>query len=53
VGRVVVMKMRPISFRIEKDLLELVDAICAKKGIHRSELIRDAIEELLRKEGML
>jgi len=45
--------MRPISFRIEEDLLELVDAICVKKGIYRSELIRDAIKELLRKEGML
>jgi metal-responsive CopG/Arc/MetJ family transcriptional regulator len=47
------MNMKTISFRIEKDLLELVDTICDKKGIHRSELIRDAIEELLRKEGRL
>lgn len=42
--------MRTISFKVEEDLLELLDAYAIKNGLNRSEAIRKAIETLVKGE---
>ena len=41
--------MRPISFKIEPELLNKLDNYAENSGLHRSEVIRDAIIEYLEK----
>jgi len=41
--------MRPISFKIEPELLSKLDNYAENNGLHRSEVIRDAIIEYLEK----
>ena len=42
--------MRVVTFKIEEDLLTLLDKYAIKHGLYRSEAIRKAIEELVRDE---
>ena len=42
--------MRVVTFKIEEDLLELLDGYAIRHGMNRSEAIRKAIERLLRDE---
>jgi len=41
--------MKPISFKIEPELLNKLDNYGENSGLHRSEVIRDAIIEYLGK----
>ncbi|BDC18207.1 ribbon-helix-helix protein, CopG family [Acidianus sp. HS-5] len=40
--------MRVITFKVEEDLLEQLDMYAIKYGLNRSEVIRLAIERLLK-----
>jgi metal-responsive CopG/Arc/MetJ family transcriptional regulator len=40
--------MRVVTFKIEEDLLELLDAYAINHKLNRSEAIRKAIEEMLK-----
>ncbi len=42
--------MRVVTFKIEEDLLELLDRYAIKYNLNRSEAIRKAIETLVRGE---
>ena len=42
--------MRVVTFKIEEDLLELLDMYAIKHGLNRSEAIRKAIENLVKEE---
>jgi len=42
--------MRVITFKIEEDLLELLERYAIKYGLNRSEAIRKAIEKMVRDE---
>lgn len=42
--------MRTISFMLEPELLEDLDSYTIKYGLKRSEVIRKAIERLIREE---
>jgi len=42
--------MRVVTFKIEEDLLELLDRYAIKYGLNRSEAIRRAITQLVREE---
>ena len=42
--------MRVITFKVEEDLLELLDRYAIKYGLNRSEAIRKAIELLVKQE---
>jgi len=42
--------MRVVTFKIEEDLLELIDQYAELRGETRSEVIRKALLELLREE---
>ncbi|AAY80304.1 ribbon-helix-helix protein, CopG family [Sulfolobus acidocaldarius] len=42
--------MRVVTFKVEEDLLELLDRYAIKTGLNRSEAIRKAIEKLVRDE---
>ena len=42
--------MRVVTFKIEEDLLELLDRYAIKYGLNRSEAIRKAIEDLVKAE---
>ncbi len=42
--------MRTVSFKISEELLDLVNDVCKMRGMNRSELIRRAITEQLKKE---
>lgn len=41
------MTLRVVSFKIEVDLLDLLDRVARDKGISRSELIREALVRYL------
>ena len=41
---VIQVEMRVVTFKIERDMLEIMDSICIKLKISRSEFIRDAID---------
>jgi metal-responsive CopG/Arc/MetJ family transcriptional regulator len=43
--------MRVVTFKMEEDLLELLDRYAIKYGLNRSEAIRKAIENLVRQEA--
>jgi metal-responsive CopG/Arc/MetJ family transcriptional regulator len=43
------MGLRVISIKMEEDLIELLDSYARKLRTTRSELIRNAVEELLNK----
>lgn len=43
--------MRVVTFKVEEDLLELLDRYAIKYGLNRSEAIRKAIETLLKQEA--
>lgn len=47
------MAARVISFKVPGRLLERVDAYAERRGLARSEVIRDAILALLAREGFL
>ena len=40
--------MRVVTFKIEEDLLTLLDRYAIKYGLNRSEAIRKAIEDLVK-----
>jgi len=42
--------MRVVTFKIEEDLLELLERYAIKYGLNRSEAIRKAIEKMVRDE---
>ncbi len=42
--------MRVVTFKLEEDLLELLDRYAIKYGLNRSEAIRKAIETLVKQE---
>ncbi|QIW23401.1 ribbon-helix-helix protein, CopG family [Sulfolobus sp. S-194] len=42
--------MRVVTFKVEEDLLELLDRYAIKYGLNRSEAIRKAIESLVKTE---
>jgi metal-responsive CopG/Arc/MetJ family transcriptional regulator len=42
--------MRVVTFKVEEDLLELLDRYAIKYGLNRSEAIRKAIETLVKGE---
>ncbi len=42
--------MRVVTFKMEEDLLELLDRYAIKYGLNRSETIRKAIENLVKGE---
>ena len=42
--------MRVITFKVEEDLLEQLDSYAIRHNLNRSEAIRKAIEELVKKE---
>ncbi|AAK42552.1 CopG domain protein DNA-binding domain protein [Sulfolobus islandicus Y.G.57.14] len=42
--------MRVVTFKVEEDLLELLDRYAIKYGLNRSEAIRKAIEKMVRDE---
>jgi len=44
------VKMRVVTFKVEEDLLELLDRYAIKYGLNRSEAIRKAIEKMVRDE---
>jgi metal-responsive CopG/Arc/MetJ family transcriptional regulator len=46
------MPQRIVTFKIEESLLEALDAYAQRKGLTRSEVIRDAIERMLQSEGV-
>lgn len=43
---------RIVTFKIDETLLEALDAYARSRRLSRSEVIRKAIEELLRSEGV-
>lgn len=42
--------MRVVTFKVEEDLLELLDRYAIRYGLNRSEAIRKAIETLVKGE---
>jgi Ribbon-helix-helix protein, copG family. len=44
------MSMRVVTFKVEEDLLELLDRYAIKHNLNRSEAIRKAIENLVKDE---
>ena len=42
--------MRVVTFKIEEDLLELLDRYAIKYNLNRSEAIRRAIEQMIKEE---
>jgi len=46
-------KMEVVTFKIDPELLAELDRYAMNRRISRSELIRKAIENLLKDEGML
>ncbi|BAB65532.1 MULTISPECIES: ribbon-helix-helix protein, CopG family [Sulfurisphaera] len=42
--------MRVVTFKVEEDLLELLDRYAIRYGLNRSEAIRKAIESLVKTE---
>jgi len=42
--------VRVVTFKIEEDVLELVDKIAIEKGLYRSEVIREAVKEFIRRK---
>jgi len=42
--------MRVVTFKVEEDLLELLDRYAIRNGLNRSEAIRKAIEGLVKSE---
>jgi len=45
--------MRTVSIKIREDLLTRLDIVAARKGVPRSVVIREAIVDFLKKEGMI
>ncbi|MET1127996.1 MAG: ribbon-helix-helix protein, CopG family [Thermoproteota archaeon] len=43
---------RIVTFKIDEDLLSVLDSYARKKRLTRSEVIREAIERLLKDEGI-
>ncbi len=43
---------RIVTFKLDEELLRVLDTYAKMKGMSRSEVIRAAIEHLLRKEGI-
>jgi len=41
--------MRVVTFKVDEELLELLDLYCINSKLHRSEVIRDAIKLYLSK----
>ncbi|BFI75444.1 ribbon-helix-helix domain-containing protein [Sulfurisphaera ohwakuensis] len=41
--------MRVVTFKIDEELLEMLDSICVKNKVERSVIIRQAISEFLAK----
>jgi metal-responsive CopG/Arc/MetJ family transcriptional regulator len=39
--------MRVVSFKVEEDLLDLMERVARRKGITKSELIRQAVKKYL------
>lgn len=44
------VKVKAVTFKIQEDLLELLDKYAIKYGLNRSEAIRKAIETLVKSE---
>ena len=42
--------MRVVTFKVEEDLLELLDRYAIKYNLNRSEAIRRAIEQMIKEE---
>jgi len=42
--------MKKIAFKVQEDLLELLDRYAIRHGLNRSEVIRKAIETMVKKE---
>jgi metal-responsive CopG/Arc/MetJ family transcriptional regulator len=45
--------MRPVSVKLPKELLELLDLYAINHNMSRSEVIREAITKLLKEDGLL
>jgi len=45
--------MRPVSVKLPKELLELLDLYAINHNMNRSEVIREAIMKLLKEDGLL
>jgi len=45
--------MRPVSVKLPKELLELLDLYAINHNMNRSEVIREAIKKLLKEDGLL
>jgi len=45
--------MRPVSVKLPKELLELLDLYAINHNMNRSEAIREAITKLLKEDGLL
>ena len=43
--------MRVVTFKVDEELLELLDLYCINSKLHRSEVIRDAIKLYLSYKG--
>lgn len=43
--------LKVVTFKIEEELLQLLDMYAAQHKLNRSEVIRRAIERLLKEEG--
>ncbi|CAD98937.1 hypothetical protein AFV1_ORF59b [Captovirus AFV1] len=42
--------MRKVAFKVNEDLLELLDKYAIKHGLSRSEVIREAIKNMVKEE---
>jgi len=45
--------MKPVSVKLPKELLELLDLYAINHNMNRSEAIREAITKLLKEDGLL
>jgi len=45
------MGMRVITFKLEEEMVELLDRYAIRNGYNRSEVIRKAIERILRSDN--
>jgi metal-responsive CopG/Arc/MetJ family transcriptional regulator len=43
--------MRVVTFKVDEELLELLDLYCINSKLHRSEVIRDTIKLYLSHKG--
>ena len=42
--------MKTVTFKCEQDFIDMIDLYAARYGLNRSEAIRKAVEEVVKKE---